>query len=420
MPHHAWQGASGKWQAGAVATLLLWGASGMPASAQTVPAGYREQLRLEVVNAAGGTVRVSRDSGATWLEIGRVLHPAGRVNPRAYRAASWVPASTVAATAVNAVHLKIAQDAQTDRAITLSLVPQGEIEGDAEPSASIMLDTKPGEGIFGGLGPTVGSPVCLWQQEQWLPLPADYQPRSGDRLLILRMVPERQLRCLDFENVFGGKITATYQDGTQAVIGQVLTPVTGIGRFEGTRYADAGRLRANHAGVLDVSTSPYGMVGGFQIIPWDHANDSEMYYVRTNRQWLVVGPLDMREGSWEAKPPLFWGHLYPSWRADDLDHDNWAQRLLSRVQVLCRRVPLSRSGMPSARPDPTQGEWELLPEIAFSKEAPPESPRPPGNRLWLIHEPASPYEPLPRAAQTALADVIAFRLSPPLATYWPE
>jgi len=200
----------------------------------------------------------------------------------------------------------------------------------------------------------------------------------------------------------------------------VLTPVTGIGRFEGTRYADTGRLRANHAGVLDVSTSPYGMVGGFQIIPWDHANDSEMYYVRTNRQWLVVGPPDMREGSWEGKPPLFWGNLYPSWRADDLDHDNWAARLLSRAQVLCRRIALSRSGMPSAKPDPTQGEWELLPAIAFSREAPPDSPRPAGNRLWLIREPDDPYQPVPKAAQAALADVIAFRLSLPLALFWPE
>jgi len=31
-----------------------------------------------------------------------------------------------------------------------------------------------------------------------------------------------------------------------------MRPVCGIGRFEGTRYAAAGRLRANHAGVIDI------------------------------------------------------------------------------------------------------------------------------------------------------------------------
>jgi hypothetical protein len=374
-----------------------------PVRAQTLPAGYHEDLRLEVTNTAGAEVRASRDGGQSWLVVGHTLRPAARVNPLAYRAAAWVPDSSVAATAVNAIHLKITNHADSGRAIAFSLVPQGPIEGDAEPDSSVMLDTPPAEGIFGGLGPTVGSPLRLWRGNAWQPLPPDYVPGPGDRWLIVRMVPDRALRYVDLENIFGGKITVTYADGGTEVIGHVLTPVTGIGRFEGMRYASPGRLRANHAGVLDVSTAPYGMVGGFQIIPWDHANDTEMDYVRTNRQWLVVGPVDMASGSWEAHPPLFWGTFYPSYRRDDLDHDDWPARLLSRTQVLCKRG----------------GDWEPLPQIAFSTQAPLKSPRPKFG-VWLIWEPADIYKPLPPAADSALADIRAFRLCLPMTEFWPE
>jgi hypothetical protein len=379
----------------------------MPALAQTIPVGYHEQLRVELTNQAGAEVRASRDGGRSWIVLGHVLSAARKVNPQGFRAAMWVADSCVAATAVNAVHLKVATNPATGRAITLSLAPHGELEGDVQPQAAIVLDTKPGEGVFGGLGPTVGSPVCLWQAGQWQAFPADYQPRDGDRLLILRLVPERQLRYVDFENVFGGKITATYQDGGQEVLGHVLTPVTGIGRFDGTKYADHGRLRANHPGVLDVSTSPYGMVGGFQIIPWEHANDPEMDYVRTNRQWMVVGPNDLSRG-WDGQAPLFWGNLYPSWRADDFDQADACDRLLSRVLVLCQR-----------RGKTAGDEWEELPRIAFSGTAPVKSPRPAGDRLWLIYEPPSGYAPLPPAASSALADVVAIRFSLPMEMFWP-
>lgn len=367
-----------------------------------MPAGYHEDLRLEITNQVGAVVRVSRDGGESWVSVGKVTREAARVNPKAFRAASWVPDSSVSATAVNAVHIKIANNAE-GRAIGLSLIPQGPIEGNAEPQASVALDSEQATGIFGGLGPTVGSPVRLWREGAWQPLPADYTPRPGDRWLIQRMVPDRALRYVDLENVFGGRITVTYRDGGQEVVGHVLTPVTGIGRFEGTRYAAPGRIRANHAGVLDVSTSPWGLVGGFQVIPWDHANDPEMDYVRTNRQWLVVGPVDMAQGSWEGKPPLFWGTLYPSYRQDDLEAGDWAERLLSRALVLCRRG----------------GDWEPLPRIAFSHAAELKSPRP-KEGVWLIWEPASGYAPLPAAAASALADVRAFRISLPLTEFWPE
>lgn len=411
----------------------------LPSGAQTLPAGYHEELRLEVTNQAGAPVRVSRDQGQSWVKVATVVSGCQRVNPRGFRASSWVPPSSVAATAVNAIHLKIANDPQTGRAAIFSLIPRGTREGDILPEAAIVLDTPPGLGVFGGLGPTVGSPVYLARSgraevaagpEDWQRLPPDYLPAPGDRLLMVRMVPDRALRYLDFENIFGGRILATYRDGGQEVIGHVLAPVTGIGRFEGTRDADVGRLRANHAGVIDVSTSPYGMVGGFQIIPWDHANDSEMFYVRTNHQWLVVGPANMNEGRASALAPLFFGTLYPSWRPDDLEHEDACARLLSRCMVLCQTAPSGVAPLADAGTLGADGvirrwpglalsdRWELLPAIAFSKEVPPDSPSLLRGRLLLIHEPPL-YRPLPPMAQTCLAGIVAFRISLPEEIFWP-
>ncbi len=425
----------------------------LPLAAQVLPPGYHEELRLEITNQVGARVRASRDHGHNWVEVATVVSSCQEVNPKGFRASSWVPRSSVAATAVNAIHLKIANNPQTGRAATFSLIPRGGGEGDVLPQAAIMLDTPPGLGVFGGLGPTVGSPVYLLPlgpaqgtkpaaaaegesearspRAEWQPLPSDYVPARGDRLLILRMVPDRALRYLDFENVFGGRILATYSDGGQEVIGHVLAPVTGIGRFEGTRDADVGRVRANHAGVIDVSTSPYGMVGGFQIIPWDHANDSEMFYVRTNHQWLVVGPVDMKEGRSSAFAPLFFGALYPSWRPDDLDYEDACSRLLSRCMVMCQKAPsgvgtfadagaLVADGVSRTWPSLRLSDrWELLPAIAFSKEVPPDSPPPVRGHLFLIHEPASAYRPLPPVAQTCLAGIVAFRISLPQELFWP-
>ena len=76
--------------------------------------------------------------------------------------------------------------------------------------------------------------------------------------------------------------------------------------------ADVGRIRAAHPGVIDVSTSPNGEIGGFQIIPRDHAMSPEMTFTRTKTQWMVVGPLWALDESMEGLPPLFSDYLYPA------------------------------------------------------------------------------------------------------------
>ncbi len=369
----------------------------------------QEELRIRVENRQGGAVAVSRDAGRSWLKIGQVTSPANTVNRHSYNASRWVPDGTVAATAVNAIHIKVANAADTGYGITFSLVPAGEVIGAAtrEYSSVIITDMPPGTELFGGLGPRVGSPVYVEGAGGGLrKLGTDYHPAIGDVLIIVRQQPPWRVRYIDFVNEFGGDITVTYADGRREVIGLVMRPVCGIGRFEGTRYAAAGRLRANHAGVIDISTSPYGLVGGFQIIPAGHANDAEVSYIKTNTQWMVVGPRH-RDESWKGAAPLFCGYLYPSYRPDDLTggYANWLQRTLSRCQVL------AKTG---------EGDWDLLPRIALDPQAPETSKPPGGNRTWRIAASLDPREPLPAVAQRALMNLRAVRIRLPHEPYWPE
>ena len=368
-----------------------------------------EDLRVRLENRTAGAIEVSRDGGQRWLKVGEVTSPGTAVNRHGYGASRWVPDSTVAATAVNAIHVKVATAPDSGYSIIFTIVPAGEMLGAATRQASSVIGTSfsAGEGLFGGLGPTVGSPVYVETLEGGLrQLGGDYCLTEGDVVVIIRQRPAQPIRYIDFANIFGGDITVTYENGTREVIGQVLRPVCGVGRFEGTKYAAPGRLRANHAGVIDISTSPIGLVGGFQIIPARHANDPELWYVRTNTQWMVVGPREPAQ-DWQGVAPLFAGYLYPSYREDDITggHENWLERTLSRCQVL------AKAG---------DGDWDLLPRIALDPAAPAQQKQPKGRRLWRIKASPDVRDPLPAKAHTALANVRAIRIVLPRGVYWPE
>ncbi|MFO8081971.1 MAG: hypothetical protein R6V07_16940 [Armatimonadota bacterium] len=366
-----------------------------------------EIFRVRVHNTAGGAIEVSPDEGAHWLPLGRVTTPATAVNPAGYTASKWAQDSSVAASAVNALHVKVANHPETGRGIIFSLVPEGTIVGAAgRGSTSIVTDIPGGDAIFGGgFAPWVNSPVSL-ESATDRPLPADYEPSDGDRLIIRPHHPPRRIAWLDLDNSFGGLITARYIGGEERTIGMVLRPVVGIGRFEGTREAAPGRIRANHPGVIDISTSPQRMVGGFQIVPSGHADSPEVAYVRTGTQWMVVGPLSATSPSWEGVAPLFSGYLRPSYGADDLQHDDWMFRLLARAQVQVRFGG---------------GDWELMPKIAIDPSAPPDADTRNRGRegTWRLHGSLDPYTPLTPIADTALAGLSHIRIFLPRAQWWP-
>ncbi len=311
-----------------------------------------EILVISLDNRPGGRILVC-ENGETRI-IGKVLAPCGAVNANGFTASAWAEDSTVCATAVNAIHIKVCNSTETGRGTVFSLQPAEFLYFDPtdygsyfSESASVFTDISAGTGIFGGpFTPLVGSKFFiqrasgfedLWQPSQALP---SYVPAVGD-ILIITVSRKADIDYIEFDNSFGGLISLKRIGKEPEVIGQVLKPVAGVGRFGGSIYAGVGRLRANHPGVVCVSTSPIGEIGGFQIIPSGHAMSPEMTFARTLTQWMVVGPVDARDPSWEGTAPLFFGHLYPSYLpflgdAPELRSISALNRLLGRFYVMGR------------------------------------------------------------------------------------
>jgi hypothetical protein len=349
-----------------------------------------EIYRLRIVNDAGGTITGSRDGGKTWQPVGRVLQYTTRVSNEGYTASKWAPMSDIAATAVNAIHIRTGYNTKADKGVVFSLLPL-ELSGEAlrkyeqrnsfvSTDSSIYTDIPGGSGIFGGeWSPILGDPIALETPDGLQPLPLNYAPKKGDVFIVRAMQAVDTPHAFIFENRFGGFIIEEAWNGEQKVIGQVLKPVQGVGRFSGAMFSDVGRLRANHNGVIDVSLSKMGEIGGFQIIPREHAMSPEMTRARTMTQWMVVGPLDARDPSWEGVAPLFLGYLRPSYGENDWDSPDWQRLVTSRVLIDCK-IKDSK-------------DWLPVPTFKLEMDM---------------------NKPLPDWANTALQDVTAFRIVLPV------
>jgi hypothetical protein len=303
-------------------------------AAQTVS---HEILRLRIVNDADGGISASRDQGRSWQAVGRALRYTTRVSRKGYTASKWVPPGHVAATAVNAIHISAGYNSEDDRGVVFSILPRDMLSASPtyssflSPDSSIYTDIPAGQGIFGGGGaPFVGNTVYLETPSSLAPLSDGYVPARGDVLIVVIDRPARYPISAEFENHPGGSVTLVYADGSRELLGWVVKPVGGVGRFLGGLYTGIGRIRADHAGVVDIATAPIGALGGFQIVPFGHSISPEMGNAWRLTQWLIVGPL--REGSvlWDGITPLFWGHIRPDYLSSDLSAPDWRVRLLSR------------------------------------------------------------------------------------------
>lgn len=312
----------------------------------TTPDSLVEISRLRLVNRMGGLITLSEDGGGSYRTVGHVIRPnrgsIHRIKDREFTASDWAPIGTVVASAVNAIHLKVDQQSH---ASVLTLQPwEFLVEEKAsrqasylDQAASIHTDIRAGTSIFGGpWSPFVGNPVEKVVGSSVQELPRGYVPRIGDVLQIRILRSARPPVAIELENRFGGSVMAVYSDGSRGRIAQVLRPVTGVGRFTGTQFAEVGEVRANHPGVVCVSTSPVGQIGGFQIVPSIHASDADLNYVRAKAVWLVVGPVGAVQPDLEGRPPLFSGYVRPR---------------LSRVQVRLKG-----------------GDWREVPTAAGLKE----------------------------------------------------
>ncbi len=298
-----------------------------------------EMYRIRVINVQDGTIEASENRGKTWATIGRVLLPASIVSNQGYTASKWIDDGDVAAVAVNAIHIKTDYNTADDKGIIFSLLPKENYAADPKmrttPEAAIYTDIKAGQGIFGGeYSPLVGNIVSQADYAGNLyPIKKGFVPRVGDSLVIKVERPARYPREIVFENRFGGLITIRYADNEERYIGQVLRPIEGVGRFLGSEFSDVGRIRANHAGVICIATSPIGFIGGFQIIPAGHGMSKEMITARTLTQWMVIGPVSALDASFEGTAPFFKYYLQPKYGEDDIERSDWEKRLLERFLV---------------------------------------------------------------------------------------
>jgi len=318
---------------------------------------FTEMFEIKVVNAVNGDISVSTD-GKKWDKIGSVLRPANQVNNNGYTASKWAGDSEVAATAVNAIHMRTCLNEKLDRGTVFSLIPVEFMEPIANyksfysPSSSIYTDIKAGEGIFGGdYAPFVGNKIGLITDEALVSLSKDYVPKINDILVITVDRPTNYPKEIEFENRFGGFIKIRYPDGKGKIIGEVLKPVEGVGRFTGGQFTWNGRIRANHTGVIDVCTATNGDIAGFQIIPADHGMSPEMTNARVLTQWMVVGPANVNDSSPEGTAPLFKYFIRPVYSGDDISKEDWKDRLAHRFLVEAKIK---------------DGDWEPLPIFNLS------------------------------------------------------
>ena len=341
----------------------------------TLDSRLTERFCLRLVNDQGGEIAVSTDQGASWRIIGHVLQHAEKIEPKGFTASKWVQPGRVAATAVNAIHITTDYDPVADRAAVFSLLPKGIVATGTSfysATASIITDILPGAGIFGGgLAPFVGNRILVGRGGGEDEMEKGYVPARGDCLTIIVESFAAPPSQVVFENRESGLIWLQFPDGSRRAIGRVIRPVHGVGRFTGTQYANIGRIRANHPGVIDVSCSLLGRVGGFQIIPERHAHDPEMGRALTMTQWMIVAPLSPEE-HWEGVPPLFYQYIRPDYRPTDLTAPDWEELLLSRFLVEVRHG---------------EGLWGPCPAVALD-----------------------PNKPLPDWANSALADITAVRI----------
>ena len=297
---------------------------------------------IELPFEKGAAVRAVLPGGEA-SELGRVVELPERTRWPSYTASAWGQPGTVTASAVNAVHILMGVELGQGR--TMSVLPRETIAPAAGPGAAIILDCKAGTSFFGAWAPPAGTRITVQTGVSEHPL-EDRLPSEGDTL-VFKIYEEDAAYMADFENRPGGRVTV-WGRGVPRVAARVIRPLGGVGRFEGTVFQRRSRIRANHAGVIDISTSEYGTVGGFQIIPWDHALKSkEMQGAWGATQWMIIAPPDGKS-MLGGTAPLFDGSLAPGPSKGERLWDLWST--------------YGRKSLALARID--GGKWVMFPDAS--------------------------------------------------------
>ncbi len=309
---------------------LLWALASQPSPAISGLLEVEDELAIRIHLVEGGAVRVMLPWSDGWMVVDEVS--SFDLSPRegAFTASRWGRVGEVVATSVNAVHLLFG--VKGGRGVTYSLFPAGLGGG----RGSIVLKSPPGRGLFSLFYPSTGYLVLVERGIQLIVDPEGAMPLAeGDELILFpQRAPEDPPLEARVENWEGGAVEVLYLRSGWKRVATVARPVRGVGRFAGSLYQGVGGVRANHPGVICVSTSPFGQVGGFQVIPYGHSFSPEMREPAWSKaQWMILRPTGERP--LEGDPPLFYGHLLPSVdRRKALREERWDFWLLRNSLVM--------------------------------------------------------------------------------------
>lgn len=306
-----------------------------------------EIFTLEIPATIGENARAIRPNGDI-KELGKVLRIPSISKYPGFTASAWANPCTVAATAVNAIHITIS--VQKDKGRIISLLPADTIAPAAGASAAFVIDCPAGTGLFGGWAPTASSIVRVRRADGTMRmLAANALPKEGETVVIKVCEDTDSPYMVDIENKKGGEVRAYWRWASKA-IATVEHPIKGTGRFEGTKYQRCSAIRANHHGVICVSTSNLGDIGGFQIIPYEHSFSKEMRSSWDKTQWLIVRSTDNQPMT--ARFPLFAGTFVPGAQVREKLWDFWST-YGRRSLVMCRI---------------NGGKWQLFDAVAGKRD----------------------------------------------------
>lgn len=284
---------------------------------------YGGEYWIKIQNSEKGKISVSKNEGDNWKTIGHVIVPIDNnitePDKPGFTAADYGMDSSVVATAVNALHIRISKPGQFAR--IFSLLPEEccnmSEDYKSYKGSAIITDINGEKGIFGKeYAPYIGNMVYLLKDGSMDLLPPDYVPQIGDEVVIKVIPPniDKPIKYITIENKINGYVMIVYEDLSVNFVARVLKPVAGIGGFTGTSLAGSNRIRANHPGVLCISTSkhfknlspdlnpPKGGQTGFQLIPYEHtleyvsaeSNYEGFFgYARLSPVYLILMPRDM-------------------------------------------------------------------------------------------------------------------------------
>jgi hypothetical protein len=245
------------------------------------------------------------DGGA--VDAGKVRAIPGKSRYPGFTASKYGVGGQVIATAVNAHHIQVSVENGEGR--TISVIPSETFVAASGMGTSFVVEGVGGVGLWGKYAPFVGSPVYIVNQAGVRVLFNNMELFKFAKALEIRVYrPSEEIDYIEIQNKEGG--LAWYHDkGGDHQFAVVESGVTGTGRFEGTLYQDIGKVRANHPGVICVSTTNKYDIGGFQIVPLTHTYSKEMQKTRRMSQYIVLRGPDFEDLTGHA--PFFGGFIRP-------------------------------------------------------------------------------------------------------------